>query len=202
MHSRDGQPHPVTTIDNQQFTSIGPFLRRWKLDELPQIVNVLLGHMSLIGPRPKLPEHVISDLPCRPGITGVATILFAREESALASVPKERLKDYYHSLVLPMKQQLDAEYMARATFLSDLQIIIDSVAHRWGNAAFDHVVFASRVPTQSARETLGLSKSDGMRQRTIQNAIGKRDGRVGLIQRNEALGRTCPSRWVRVSILR
>ena len=59
--------HPVTTSDNQQFTPVGPFLRRWKLDELPQLANVLLGHMSLVGPRPKLPEHIVSRSSMPPG---------------------------------------------------------------------------------------------------------------------------------------
>ena len=59
IHVADRPHHPITTSDNQQFTPVGPFLRRWKLDELPQLANVLLGHMSLVGPRPKLPEHVV-----------------------------------------------------------------------------------------------------------------------------------------------
>lgn len=164
-HLRDANHHPITTTDNQRFTSIGPFLRRWKLDELPQIVNVLLGHMSLIGPRPKLPEHVISDLPCRPGITGMATLLFATEETALACVPKDRLKEYYHSLVLPRKQQLDADYMARATFTSDWQILVDSVLRRWGSAALDSVVFISSMTPRRDEKSLESPSPDGMKQR-------------------------------------
>ncbi len=165
-HLRDAKHHPITTTDNQRFTSIGPFLRRWKLDELPQIVNVLLGDMSLIGPRPKLPEHMTSDLPCRPGITGMATLLFAREESALACVPKDRLKEYYHSLVLPRKQQLDADYMARATFLSDLQILFDSVVRRWGSAAFDNIVFVSSLAPRRDEKSMESSSADEMNRRT------------------------------------
>jgi lipopolysaccharide/colanic/teichoic acid biosynthesis glycosyltransferase len=131
MHNSEAAYHAVTTADNQPFTPIGPFLRRWKLDELPQIANVLIGHMSLVGPRPKMPQHVTLTPPCRPGITGAATIAFAQEEKILDRIPKHHLETYYHTVVLPTKRRLDAEYMARATFASDLKIIIDSVLRRW-----------------------------------------------------------------------
>jgi lipopolysaccharide/colanic/teichoic acid biosynthesis glycosyltransferase len=123
--------HAVTTTCNQQFTLVGRFLRQWKLDELPQLLNVLWGDMSLVGPRPKMPEHVIHKLPCRPGITGAATIAFAREAAVLGSVPEEHLEHYYHAVVLPAKRYLDAEYMARATFRSDFQLLVNSVLRRW-----------------------------------------------------------------------
>jgi lipopolysaccharide/colanic/teichoic acid biosynthesis glycosyltransferase len=132
MTHRANRTHqPVTTSCNQHFTPIGPFLRRWKLDELPQLLNVLLGHMSLVGPRPKLPEHAISDLPCRAGITGAATIAFALEEAILDRLPKHHLAPFYHAVVLPAKHQLDVDYMAEATFYSDLKLIIDSILRRW-----------------------------------------------------------------------
>lgn len=131
LHDVDKGHHAVTTANNQKFTTIGPFLRRYKLDELPQLVNVILGHMSLVGPRPKMPEHMVAQLNCRPGITGAATIAFAREELLLDRIPKQSLNDYYHSVVLPAKSQLDATYMASATFRSDLRLIFDSVLRRW-----------------------------------------------------------------------
>lgn len=140
IHDEDARYHAVTTADNQPFTSIGPFLRRWKLDELPQIFNVLLGHMSLVGPRPKMPEHVKLHLPCRPGITGAATIAFAREEAILDRVPKHALDAYYHSVVLPTKRRLDTDYMAQATFLSDLQLIVNSVLRRWDSTLADSLL--------------------------------------------------------------
>jgi lipopolysaccharide/colanic/teichoic acid biosynthesis glycosyltransferase len=137
IHTTDKAHHPVTTVGNQLFTPVGPFLRRWKLDELPQLLNVLLGDMSLVGPRPKMPEHLVSDFPCRPGITGAATIAFAREEMILDRVPKHQLNAYYHKVVLPAKRRLDARYMARATFLSDLKLLVDSVLRRWDNSAME-----------------------------------------------------------------
>lgn len=145
IHVRNSAHHPITTADNQRFTRIGPFLRRWKLDELPQLANVLLGDMSLVGPRPKLQEHVTLDLPCRPGITGMATNVFASEETVLARVPKEHLDTYYHAIVLPAKRQLDAEYMTRATFFSDLHLLVNSVLRRWDNAALESFIVATSV---------------------------------------------------------
>ena len=125
----------VTTSSNQRFTPVGPFLRRWKLDELPQLINVLRGDMSLVGPRPKLPKHQTAYLHCRPGLTGGATIVFAREEVTLSTVPSSHLDIYYHSVVLPAKQLLDDEYMERATFASDLKLILKSVFRKWDEVA-------------------------------------------------------------------
>src|SRR5665213_237182 len=84
----------VTTAINQRFTPVGAFLRRWKLDELPQILNVLRGDMSLVGPRPKVPKHQSCHLASRPGITGGATVIFAREEVILSNVPSGLMEPY------------------------------------------------------------------------------------------------------------
>jgi len=130
-HLAQGRHRAVTTAGNQPFTPIGPFLRRWKLDELPQLFNVLIGDMSMVGPRPKLPEHRVADLDCHPGITGAATIAFAREEAILARVPGHHLDDFYREIVLPAKLRLDQEYMARATFSSDFKLLLDTVLRRW-----------------------------------------------------------------------
>lgn len=121
----------VTISSDDRFTSIGPFLRRWKLDEVPQLLQVLMGQMSLVGPRPKVPEHEPAGLCCRPGITGAATLAFAREEQALDRVSPEMLDEFYCNVVLPVKRQIDAEYMGRATFQSDLALIWNSVLGRW-----------------------------------------------------------------------
>jgi len=143
IHVADAAHHPITTSDNQQFTRVGPFLRRWKLDELPQLLNVLLGHMSLVGPRPKMPEHALFDLPCRPGITGMATTVFACEERILNCVAKDQLDAYFRSVVLPAKHRLDAEYMAHATLFSDLRLLMNSVLRRWDTAALDEFIVAT-----------------------------------------------------------
>jgi len=140
VHFSDKSHQPVTTAGNQSFTLVGPFLRRWKLDELPQLFNVLAGQMSLVGPRPKLPQHAVADLPCRVGITGAATIAFAREEAILDRVPQNHLHAFYHSAVLPAKHRIDAEYMANATFLSDLRLISNSVLRRWDNSVMERLL--------------------------------------------------------------
>jgi len=130
----------VTTSINQRFTPVGPFLRRWKLDELPQLINVLWGHMSIVGPRPKMPHHQTVSLNCRPGITGRATIVFAREETVLSPLPSCQLDGLYHKVVLPLKQRLDEEYMATATFASDIDLIVNSVFRNWEDLDLRHLI--------------------------------------------------------------
>jgi lipopolysaccharide/colanic/teichoic acid biosynthesis glycosyltransferase len=146
LEHREVKSHQaVTTADNQSFTPVGPFLRRWKLDELPQLWNVLRGDMSLVGARPKLPEHQIGPLQCRPGITGAATLIFAREEAFLARLPKHRLDEYYREKVLPLKHQIDVEYMARATFSSDFKLLVDTVLRRWDPTVMESILSGSIV---------------------------------------------------------
>lgn len=130
----------VTTASNQKFTPVGPFLRRFKLDELPQLFNVLNGEMSLVGPRPKMQEHVKHDLSFRPGITGYATLTFAREEMAFSRLPKEEVESFYHKVVLPTKRRLDESYMANATFLSDLMLIFKTILRRWDATYINQLV--------------------------------------------------------------
>lgn len=139
-HRENNAHNSVTTAQNQSFTPIGPFLRRWKLDELPQLWNVLKGDMSLVGARPKLPEHQIGELLCRPGITGAATLAFAREEQFLTRLPNHALDEYYREKILPLKHRLDAEYMARATFSSDLLLLVDTVLRRWDTSVLESLL--------------------------------------------------------------
>lgn len=143
-HHAQHAHHTVTTEENQRFTPIGPFLRRTKLDELPQLFNVLLGQMSLVGPRPKLPEHcgAMPHLDCRPGVTGAATVAFAHEEKFLATVPAKMLEDYYHGVILPTKLQLDIHYMSEATFASDLRLLWISVLRRWDDSIWQSISYS------------------------------------------------------------
>jgi lipopolysaccharide/colanic/teichoic acid biosynthesis glycosyltransferase len=130
-HCGSAQRGSITTIDDRQITPLGRVLRHWKLDELPQLLNVLCGEMSLVGPRPRVPNQPIGRIDCLPGITGAATLAFAREEILLTGIPRRELDTYYARRVIPVKQRLDDTYMARATFSSDLRLIFLSIFRVW-----------------------------------------------------------------------
>lgn len=112
-----------TAQNDPRITKAGRFLRRYKLDELPQFWNVLKGDMSLVGPRPKLPEHEGLFMSYRPGITGQATLAFRNEEQMLLEVPSNEIDRFYEEVLKPIKAELDIEYMQSATLGSDLRIL-------------------------------------------------------------------------------
>jgi lipopolysaccharide/colanic/teichoic acid biosynthesis glycosyltransferase len=123
----------LTSPNDSRVTRLGRYLRRWKLDELPQLINVLKGEMSLVGPRPDLPEiwnrtgaTERSVLALKPGLTGAASLVFRREEQFLAQAPTGQLMEFYLNAVLPRKARLDLEYAAHASFWSDLLILFQT----------------------------------------------------------------------------
>lgn len=120
----------VTRAGDPRITAVGRLLRRWKLDELPQLLNVIRGEMSLVGPRPDVPQYLASLNPAqrqilclRPGLTGLATLHYANEEQLLSKIPRERLEYFYCNEVLPEKVRIDLEYAQTAGFLTDLTIL-------------------------------------------------------------------------------
>jgi len=122
----------VTARDDQRITPLGMFLRRHKLDEFPQLLNVLLGQMSLVGPRPEVPEFVAAYprrfdriLKVRPGITHRATLLFRNEEELLAGADDTRAM--YVNTILPWKLRIYGEHMQRQSLLDDVRTILDTI---------------------------------------------------------------------------
>ncbi len=134
MRARGPQGGPLLTVSgDRRVTKVGRVLRSSKLDELPQLWNVLCGDMSLVGPRPEVPMYVASYtesqrrvLTLTPGITDEASLAFRDEERLLKSVPDADL--YYRQFCIPRKIELNLEYARRANIKTDLLLILRSIA--------------------------------------------------------------------------
>ena len=123
----------VTTASDNRITSFGGFLRKHKINELPQLINALKGEMSFIGPRP-LPKEEIKYyesevknkiLSVKPGITGLATIRFISEETLLDQF--ENPEEYYRQIVLPKKGQLECSYVDNWSLSLDIRIFWETI---------------------------------------------------------------------------
>lgn len=133
MEPSDGEDvTSITVRGDSRVTSVGQFLRRTKLDELPQLWNVMMGDMSLVGPRPEVPEIVadythdmLEVFSVRPGITSVASLLLADEEGLLASAPDPERA--YREVLVPFKVGLAMEHVRRSSFLFDLGVLCRTV---------------------------------------------------------------------------
>jgi len=129
----DTRGRQITTAGDRRVTPLGRFLRRFKIDELPQLVNVWLGDMSFVGPRPEVPLYVAQYteeqrrvLSVRPGITDPASLQFRDEEAVLARfADPERA---YVEVVLPLKLDLAREYLERQSLGGDLALIVTTLA--------------------------------------------------------------------------
>jgi lipopolysaccharide/colanic/teichoic acid biosynthesis glycosyltransferase len=122
----------VTVAGDVRITPVGRVLRRLKLDELPQLLNVLAGQMSIVGPRPETADFVASYtneqrkiLAYKPGLTDPASLKYRHEEKILAKYPDP--VDAYKSIVMPDKIVVSLDYQRRRTFVSDLTIIIRTI---------------------------------------------------------------------------
>ena len=123
-----GAGREITVGGDPRVTRVGAFLRRHKLDELPQLLNVVAGEMSLVGPRPEVPRYVAfynaeqrRVLDARPGITDPASLAYRDEESMLARAADPEAA--YLAEVMPAKLRLNLEYAERATLRSDLRLV-------------------------------------------------------------------------------
>ena len=118
----------ITIGRDPRITRVGEILRRYKLDELPQLLNILRGEMSWVGPRPEVPRYVAlytaeqrEILEYRPGLTGPASLKFSDESSLLAEQPDP--ERYYREVLIPAKIAEDLAYLSGATLLSDAQLL-------------------------------------------------------------------------------
>lgn len=123
----------LTVGDDPRITRVGAWLRRLKLDELPQLFNVLAGEMSLVGPRPEVPAYVAYYTPeqrqvlnLMPGITDPASIQYRNESERLACAPNA--EQTYIEQVMPEKIRMNLEYAQRATLWSDFLVILQTLA--------------------------------------------------------------------------
>jgi len=124
----------ITAAGDHRVTRTGNWLRKFKLDELPQLLNVLKGDMSLIGPRPEVPEYVQLDNPqwqavlqVRPGITDLATLICRDEEKVLGAASDP--SSFYRDVVLPAKLAMNLQYQRSRSLLRDLKLILLTVRY-------------------------------------------------------------------------
>jgi lipopolysaccharide/colanic/teichoic acid biosynthesis glycosyltransferase len=125
---------PAVTVGNDpRITRLGRFIRRYKLDELPQLMNVIKGDMSLVGPRPEVPKYVELYpaearrvvLSVRPGITDPASIAFVNESELLATAADAEAM--YREIILPQKLRMYCDYVAGQSVMGDLKVLLRTV---------------------------------------------------------------------------
>lgn len=119
----------ITRDADPRITRVGRFLRKLKIDEMPQLINVLKGEMSIVGPRPEDPRYVAHYTPeqrrvlsVRPGMASPAFIKYRHEEELLAAAG-DNLEHMYLTQILPDKLHMDLEYIEQQSFLGDLTIL-------------------------------------------------------------------------------
>jgi len=132
MRDDDAISSFITTANDKRITGFGRFLRNTKLDELPQLWNVLIGQMSFVGPRPDVPgyadqlkgeDRII--LSVKPGITGPASLAFKNEEELLAK--QDDPKTYNDTIIWPEKIKINKNYIKNYSFINDLKIISQTI---------------------------------------------------------------------------
>lgn len=155
----------ITAASDHRITALGRHLRRFKLDELPQLINVVRGEMSLIGARPEVPKFVDlrsaeweKILQSRPGITDLASLFYRDEEEMLRGVfdPEET----YRREILPGKLRLNLFYAARRNWRLDAQVLVLTVFYSLFPAAFDRRKVARRFAIDGAASRAAQPRRD------------------------------------------
>ena len=121
----------ITLQNDPRVTKIGSFLRKTKINELPQIINILKGDLSLVGPRPLVTKTFIAYSKevqskiynVKPGLTGIGSIIFRDEESIISNVNDEDPHEYYKRVIAPYKGKLEMWYQSNCSFFLDLKLI-------------------------------------------------------------------------------
>ncbi len=121
----------ITLKNDPRVTKVGSFLRKTKINELPQLINIIIGDLSLVGPRPlvaktfeaynkKIKSKIYN---VKPGLTGIGSIVFRDEEEIISLVKNEDPHDFYKRVIAPYKGELEMWYQKNKSFLLDLQLI-------------------------------------------------------------------------------
>jgi lipopolysaccharide/colanic/teichoic acid biosynthesis glycosyltransferase len=128
----EGMGGGTTALGDPRVTPVGRFLRRHKLDEFPQLINVLVGDMAIVGPRPELPQYTEQYsaeeqriLSVRPGITDHSSLKFASLEHEVGGADADR---NYEELVLPEKNRLRLHYVDNQSFMGDMALAFQTIA--------------------------------------------------------------------------
>jgi lipopolysaccharide/colanic/teichoic acid biosynthesis glycosyltransferase len=153
-------PPGITVSGDKRITTVGRILRRYKIDELPQLWNVLRGDMSLVGPRPELPKYVEAYSPeqelvlcVRPGITDPASLAYRHEEDILSRC--EDPEQVYRTQILPDKLARNLSYIRNISFWTDLHIIFATMGRSF--------LFVKSTPQQAESEASRKSRIEGAR---------------------------------------
>ena len=149
-----GEGSVITAAGDRRVTRTGAVLRRLKLDELPQLFNVLKGDMSLVGPRPEVPEYVRLEEPIwqavlqvRPGVTDLATLLYRHEERLLGAARDPNT--FYRDTVLPAKLVLNLGYLRSRSFRRDLSLIFLTIRYSLFPETFDPDLIRKALGTET-----------------------------------------------------
>lgn len=147
----------ITSGGDSRITKVGRILRKFKIDELPQLFNVLKGDMSLVGPRPEVEEYVklyekdyMEILKRRPGITDVSSIIFREEEAVLKNQVDP--EGYYKKILLPEKIRLAKEYIEHSSFSYDLKLVLNTLHKILYPPAIAHDGYSQKIIQDSSKE--------------------------------------------------